>query len=41
MLEYDTTDMSEEIDVNKTSGWYECIICHGWYFPETNFRIQP
>ena len=26
MIEYDKIDMSEEIDVNKTIGWRECII---------------
>ena len=41
MLEYDKIDMSEEIDVNKTIGWRECIIRYDWYIPEINFRIQP
>ena len=32
MLEYDRTDVSEEIDVNKRNVLKECNICHHWYF---------
>lgn len=32
MLLYDRTDVSEGIDVNKTSVSKECNICHYWYF---------
>ena len=32
MLEYDRIDISEGIDVNKTSASKECDICHYWYF---------
>ena len=32
MLEYDRIDISEGIDVNKTSSSKECDICHHWYF---------
>ena len=28
MLYYDRIEISERIDVNKTSEWKECIICH-------------
>ena len=31
MLEYNRIDVLEEIDVNKTNGLHECIICHNWY----------
>ena len=31
MLEYDRIDVSEGIDVNKTSLSKECDICHYWY----------
>ena len=41
MLEYDRTDVSEGIDVNKTNGSREGIICHYWYFLVINFRFQP
>ena len=40
MLEYERIDMSERIDVNKTNGLQECIICHYWYFLEMNFRFH-
>ena len=32
MLHYDKVDISEEIDVNKTSKPRECDICHYRYF---------
>ena len=32
MLEYGRIDVSEEIDVNKTTGSRECIICHNFRF---------
>ena len=32
MLYYDKMDVSEGIDVNKTSESKECDICHYWYF---------
>ena len=41
MLKYDRIDMSEEIDVNKTNGSCDRIICHYWYFLEIKFRFQP
>ena len=41
MLEYDRTELSKGIDVNKTDGLYNCIICHYWYFLEINLGFQP
>ena len=41
MLEYDSADLFEGIDVIKTIGLYECIICQYWYFLTINFRSQP
>ena len=32
MPEYDRIDISEGIDVNKTSASKECDICHFWFF---------
>ena len=32
MLEYDWADVSQRIDVSKTSGSRECIIYHYWHF---------
>ena len=52
MLEYDTClkdtsckqrriDISEEIDVNKTSASKECDICDYWYFKDAGFKYEP
>ena len=41
MLEYDTIDISEVIDVKKTNLSKECDICHYWYFDNTGFRYEP
>ena len=32
MLYYGSIDVSEGIDINKTSASKECDICHYWYF---------
>ena len=40
MLEYDGIDISEVIDVNKTSAWKECGICHYWYFKDIGFKYE-
>ena len=41
MLEYDRIDISEGIDVNKTSASKECDICHYWYFQNIDFKYEP
>ena len=41
MLEYDRIDISERIDVNKTSLSKQCDICHHWYFKDISFRYEP
>ena len=42
MLEYDRIDISEGIDINKSSDKSkECHICHYWYFLYKNFSYQP
>ena len=41
MLYFDATDVSEEIDYNKTSASKECDICHYWYFLNKGFKFQP
>ena len=38
---YDRIDISEEIDVDKTSASKECNICHYWYFLNYSFKVQP
>ena len=40
MLYYDRTDVSEGIDVNKTSKSKECDICHYWFFLNKRFKFQ-
>ena len=40
MPEYDRIDISEEIDVNKTSLSKECDICHYWYFTDVGFKYE-
>ena len=40
MLEYDRIEVSHGIDVKKTEGSRECIICHYWYFLYINYRYQ-
>ena len=41
MLEYEKIDISEGIDVNKTSSSKECDICHFWYFKDIGFKYYP
>ena len=41
MLEYDRTDISEGIYVNKTNALKECDICHYWYFKNIGFKYEP
>ena len=40
MLEYDRVDVSEGIDVNKTSSSRECSLCHYYHFLDINFNYQ-
>ena len=41
MLEHERIDISEGINVNKTSASKECHICHFWYFKDIGFRYEP
>ena len=41
MLEYDRIDISEGIDINKTSSTKGCDICHYWYFKDIGFQYEP
>ena len=41
MLEYNKIDISEGIDMNKTSVSKEYHICHYWYFLDKNFNYEP
>ena len=40
MLEYDRIDLSEGIDVNKTSNTRKCSFCHYYYFLDIHFNYQ-
>ena len=40
MLYYDRIDISEGIDINKTSESKECNICHYYYFLNKWFKFQ-
>ena len=40
MLYYDGIEVSERIDVNKTSLSKECDVCHYWYFLNYSFKFQ-
>ena len=41
MIYFDRIDVSEGIDVNKTSASKECDVCHYWYFLNYSFKFQP
>ena len=41
MLEYDRIDISDGIDIKKTSASKECKICHYWYFKDIGFKYEP
>ena len=41
MLYYDRIDVSEGIDVNKTSASKERDVCHYWYFLNFSLKFQP
>ena len=41
MLYFDTVEVSEGIDVNKTIASKECDICHYCYFLNYSFKFQP
>ena len=38
---YDGIDVSEGIDISKTSASKECDICHCWYFLNNRFKLEP
>ena len=40
MLYFDRVQVSEGVDVNKTSTLKECDICHYWYFLNYSFKFQ-
>ena len=40
MLQYERTDISEEIDANKTSALKECMLCHYWYIKDIGYKFE-
>ena len=40
MLQYQKIDVSEGIDVNKTSASKECKLCHYWFFKDVGFKFE-
>ena len=41
MLQYDRIDVSQGIDINKTSASKECDNCHYQYFEDVGFKYEP
>ena len=41
ILEYDRIDISDGIDINKTSESKKYDICHYWYFLDKNVNYEP
>ena len=41
MLQYKRIDVSEGIDINKTSLSKECMLCHYCYFKDVGFKFEP
>ena len=40
MLQYEKIDVSEGIDVNKTSASKECELCHYCFFKDFRFKFE-
>ena len=40
MLWYQKIDVSEGIDINKTSASKECELCHYWFFKDIGFKFE-
>ena len=40
MLRYQKIDVSEGIDINKTSASKECELCHYWFFKDIGFKFE-
>ena len=41
MLQYKKIDVSEGIDINKTSPSKKCMLCHYCYFKDVGFKFEP
>ena len=40
MMQYNKINVSEGIDVNKTSAWKDCELCHYWFFKDIGFKFE-
>ena len=40
MMQYNKIDISERIDVNKTSASKKCGLCHYWLFKDIGFEFE-
>ena len=40
MLQYQKINVSEGIDINKTSASKECKLCHYWFFKVIGFKFE-
>ena len=40
MFRYQKINVSEGIDVNKTSASEECELCHYWFFKDVGFKFE-
>ena len=41
MVQHESVDLSEEIDIIKTNASKECMVCHYWYFKDVGFKFEP
>ena len=40
IIQYQKIDVSEGVDVNKTSASKECELCHYWFFKDVGFKFE-
>ena len=40
MLQYQKIDVSEGIDINKTSASKECELCQYWFLEDVRFKLE-
>ena len=40
MIEYERINISEGIDLNKTSASKDCMICHYWYSKDIGYEYE-
>ena len=40
MMQCNKINVSEGIDVNKTSAWKDCELCHYWFFKDIRSKFE-